>query len=95
MRELRSETRGTLRAKLRYTNQATGGHGDFSVIFGAEGERAGVPVEMIFEPSWWVRVSLRLDDSVDVPGDLSHDRAVSSRIDDICARALVPDLATN
>jgi hypothetical protein len=84
---------GTLRAKFTYTKQATGERGNFTVLFGAEGETAGVPLEMIFQPAWWVRVSLRLDDSIDVPGGPSHDRSVSSRIDDICSRALLPELA--
>lgn len=93
MKKVEAAETGLLRAKFTYTKQANGEGGTFTVLFGADGETAGVPLEMIFQPAWWVRVSLRLDDSVDVPGGPAHDRTVSSRIDDICSRALLPELA--
>ncbi len=79
---------GLLREKFTYRNRTTGDSADFTVTFGTEGALAGVPVEMAFQPSWWVRVQLRLDDSADVPGDPFQDAALASRIDAICSRAL-------
>jgi len=79
---------GLLREKFTYRNRTTGDSADFSITFSTEGAMAGVPIAMAFQPSWWIRVQLRLDDSADVPGDPSQDASLSSRIDSLCAAAL-------
>ncbi len=77
-----------LRGKYTYRNRTTGDDADFSITFGTRGDLAGVPVEMVFQPSWWARVQLRLDDSVDVPEDPVNDRGVYDDISRICGRVL-------
>lgn len=94
VRELEAATPGIVRGRFRYQNMATGSHGDFAVSFGTIGELRAVPVELVFFPSWWVRVRLRLDDAVDVPGDIGSDRRLSAGIRDICGRALRHEVAT-
>lgn len=79
---------GLLREKFTYRNRTTGDSADFSITFGIEGAMAGVPVAMTFQPSWWMQVHLRLDDTADVPDDPSQDASLASRIDSLCTTAL-------
>lgn len=91
VRKVEAAGPGRLRQKFTYRNRTTGDSADFYVTVGTEGALAGVPVEMAFNPSWWLRVQLRLDDSADVPGDPSQDVSLSSRIDHLCTAALGKD----
>ena len=40
---------------------------------GLEGALAGIPIEVIYQPHWWLRIEMSLDDSVDVPLDPAND----------------------
>jgi hypothetical protein len=44
-------------------------------------------VQIVFQPSFWLRVELRPDDQADAPADPSRDRSVLSRIRAVCAGA--------
>jgi hypothetical protein len=57
------------------------------VAFEPTGPCAFVPVQIRFQPNWWLRVELRLDDAVDVPADPAADAAMLARIREICAGA--------
>jgi len=51
-----------VRAKFEIRTRATGDRTDFELVYGLEGELAGVPVLITFQPRWWLRVQLHLDD---------------------------------
>jgi hypothetical protein len=46
-----------------------------------------LPVQIFYQPSFWLRVELRLDDAADVPLDPAADGAILTRIRGICAGA--------
>src|SRR6185503_1261367 len=52
----------------------------FSITYSPEWTVAALPVQIVFQPSFWLRVELRLDDQADAPADPSRDRSVLSRI---------------
>jgi len=51
-----------VRAKFEIRTRATGDRTDFELVYGLEGELAGVPVLISFQPRWWLKVALHLDD---------------------------------
>jgi IS5 family transposase len=77
--------RDLLRAHVVVRNRATGATSDFSITYGTTGALAGVPVAVRFQPNWWFRVELELDERADVPPDPAGDIAVSRRIATLCA----------
>ena len=46
-----------------------------------------LPVQFFYQPSFWIRVELRLDDSIDPPADPASDSTVLTRIRAICGAA--------
>lgn len=54
-----------VRAKFEIRTRATGERTDFELVYGLEGELAGVPVVITFQPRWWLKVALHLDDERD------------------------------
>jgi hypothetical protein len=42
---------------------------------------------MLYQPNFWLRIELRLDDGADAPAGLGANQAVQSRIRAICADA--------
>lgn len=42
------------------------------------------PVQIIYQPNWWLRIELRVDDAVEAPPDPGRDAATLRRIRDIC-----------
>jgi hypothetical protein len=59
----------------------------FSVTYSPEPAGPALPVQIVFQPSFWLRVELRLDDEADVPADPSSDGAMLTRLRAICAGA--------
>ncbi|HUX16595.1 MAG TPA: hypothetical protein VMW52_08990 [Phycisphaerae bacterium] len=54
-----------VKAKFEIRTLATGAKTDFELVYGAEGDLAGVPVLIAFQPRWWLKVALHLDDDRD------------------------------
>lgn len=79
--------RNLLRTEISIRNRATGSTSGFVIIYGAEGPFAGVPVYAQYQPRWWFRVELELDESGDVPVDPAEEATVRHRIDALCASA--------
>jgi hypothetical protein len=48
---------------------------------------APLPVQIFYQPSFWLRVELRLDEAAEVPADPAADSAMLSRMRAICAGA--------
>jgi len=51
-----------VKAKFEIRTLATGAKTDFELVYGVEGDLAGVPVLITFQPRWWLKVALHLDD---------------------------------
>ena len=77
-----------VRGEYTIRNRETGGTTEFAVTYGVNGALADVPVQASYQPKWWFKVELQLDDTVDVPEDPSGDDSLSKRIGEICSRAL-------
>jgi hypothetical protein len=67
----------------------------FSAAFDP-GAPASLPVQVVFQPNFWIRVELRLDESADAPADPAADPGTLERIRALCAGAVdrVPQTAT-
>lgn len=59
----------------------------FSVTYSPEQGGSVLPVQIFYQPSFWLRIELRLDDDVDAPADPAADGSVLARIRAICAGA--------
>jgi hypothetical protein len=57
----------------------------FAVTYAPDG--GALPVQIFYQPSFWLSVELRLDDAVDVPADPAADGSVLTRIRAICGSA--------
>lgn len=88
MRTRTRELHNLIRADLVITNRSTRAKTDFSVTFGTEGDLEGVPVHARYQPKWWFRIELELDDEADVPADPARDPAVLAGIDQLCRSAV-------
>lgn len=80
--------RNLLRTELAVRNRATGSTTGFVIVYGTEGPLAGVPVYAQYQPNWWFRVELELDEDSDVPVDPAEEAAVRDRIDTMCGSRL-------
>ena len=75
-----------IRGTFVVRNRTTGSTTEFTVTYGTDGGLAEVPVHAAYEPHWWLKIELLLDDSLAVPPDPAADRAVLDRIERICRR---------
>jgi hypothetical protein len=73
-----------LRTEFAVRNRATGSTTDFRVTYGTEGSLAGVPVYAQYQPNWWFKVELELDEGADVPDDPAGQLSIRQRIDAQC-----------
>lgn len=73
-----------LRADVLVRNRATGSTTEFRVTYGTEGSLAGVPVSAQYQPNWWFKIELELDEDVDVPDDPANQASLRQRIDALC-----------
>jgi len=69
-------------------NTATKTATKFVVTFEPAVAAATLPVQIIYQPNWWLNVELRIDDDADVPTDPGADETTLARIDEICASAM-------
>ena len=87
--ELRTQTgvyEHVLRTDIAVKNRATGWTTGFSITYGAEGQLAGVPIVATYQPNWWFKVKLELDDAQDVPPDPADNASIDQRISQLCLR---------
>lgn len=74
------------RVEFAVFNRTTRSVTRFSAMF-LPGATPPLPVQLLFQPNFWVRVELRLDDGADAPADPSADAATLARIRSICSGA--------
>jgi hypothetical protein len=77
--------RNLLRTEVSVRNRVTGSKSGFSITFGTDGALAGIPVSAVYQPNWWFKVELELDEDQDVPSDPAADSQVSQRIAALCS----------
>jgi hypothetical protein len=57
-----------LRARFRIWNRQTNEwSGEFVAVYGVSGEWTGVPLRLTYQPRWWLRTELTIDDSPAAP----------------------------
>jgi len=76
--------RNLLRSDIAVRNRATGFTTSFSITYGADGPLAGVPVAARYQPNWWFKIELELDDGQEVPPDPAADPSIGRRIAQLC-----------
>ena len=69
-------------------NRQTGSTTDFGVTYGTEGAFAGVPLRATYQPNWWFKIQLDLDDALDLPADPGGDAMTLGRLADVCGSAV-------
>lgn len=79
-----------IRAEVVIQNRATRVSTTFAIAFQGDGPEAFVPVQIVYQPRWWLRVELQRDDAADVPADPGRDARLLARIRDICTAAARP-----
>jgi hypothetical protein len=77
--------RDLLRSQISVRNQATGSTSGFAITYGTEGALAGVPIAATYQPNWWFKVELELDEEQDVPPDPAGDASLGRRIAVLCS----------
>jgi hypothetical protein len=91
--EMRTATVGAVifpvlwRSDLAVRNRTTGRVTRFAATYVPTAEGVTRPVQLIYQPNWWLKIELRLDDAAEAPPDPGHDAATLRRIYDICAAA--------
>ena len=59
----------------------------FAVTYVSDADGSVLPVQIFYQPSFWLRIELRLDDAADAPADPAAGQAALARIREICAAA--------
>jgi hypothetical protein len=75
-----------LRTDVAVRNRTTGDTTGFRVTYGPDEDLAGIPITAPYQPNWWFKVELELDDDQDVPPDPASDRGTRDRIAALCSR---------
>lgn len=71
-------------ADFSVRNRTTGELTKFGVTYAPDSSGNLLPVQIFYQPSFWLRVELRLDDEADAPPDPAGDGALLARMRDIC-----------
>jgi hypothetical protein len=74
-----------IRTELSIRNRTTTDITKLGITYSPEGSAAALPVQIFYQPSFWLRIELRQDDDADVPADPAADRAMLNRIRALCA----------
>lgn len=77
--------RNLLRSDIVVRNRTTGYTAGFKITYGTDGALAGIPVAATYQPNWWFKVELELDDDQDMPPDPAGDPGIRQRIAVLCS----------
>jgi hypothetical protein len=77
--------RNLLRTDVVLRNRKTGSLDNFSIAYGIDAPLAGVPVFVRYQPNWWFKVELVLDDNQQVPADPEDEAIMQRRIAATCS----------
>jgi hypothetical protein len=78
------------RADFLIRNQRTRDESTFTMAYVPAADAAPVPVQIAFQPNFWLHVELRLDGSASVPDEPAADAGTLARMRAICASAAGP-----
>jgi hypothetical protein len=76
-----------IRGAFAIRNRTTGNTTRFVTTYGSRGALAGIPVEAVYQPHWWLKVELALDDGIDVPTDPATDDRLLRQTQHLCDAA--------
>jgi hypothetical protein len=74
-----------MRTQFSIRNRTTTDVTKFGLTYSPDDGAAPLPVQIFYQPSFWLRIELRLDDDADVPADPAADGAMLTRMRAICA----------
>jgi hypothetical protein len=77
--------RDLLRSDITVRNRTTGYTAGFKITYGTDGALAGIPVAATYQPNWWFKVELELNDDQEMPPDPAGDPEVRRRIAVLCS----------
>ena len=77
--------RDLLRSDITVRNRTTGYTAGFKLTYGTAGALAGIPVAATYQPNWWFKVELELNDDQEMPPDPAGDPGIRGRIAVLCA----------
>jgi hypothetical protein len=76
--------RNVMRADITLKSRTAGSGSSFSIAYGTEGALAGVLVWARYQPNWWFKIELELDEDGQAPPEPANDRSIRDRIAAIC-----------
>ena len=74
-----------VRADITLRSRTDGSTSSFSVAYGTEGELAATLVWARYQPNWWFKVELELDEEEHAPPEPANDRSIRARIAALCS----------
>jgi hypothetical protein len=80
-----------IRGDFSIRNLRSGRRTQFVITYGSRGALVGVPIEAEYQPHWWLKLELSLDEHIDVPNDPAVDAEVEHQIRRICEKAQSSD----
>jgi hypothetical protein len=79
--------RDLIRGEFTIHKRTSGYTTRFAITYGRSGALARVPVQATYQPRWWLKLELVLDEHLAVPRDPGDSKATSDRIREICRKA--------
>jgi hypothetical protein len=73
-----------MRAELAVIRRENGETTTFSMTYASDSTGIPLPVQVFYQPSFWISIELRQDDAADVPPDPAESRSTLTRIQAIC-----------
>jgi len=77
-----------IRTEVSGRNRATQEATKFAVTYSPDRTAPPLPIQIFYQPNFWLSVELRLDDTADVPPDPASDQTALARIRAICDTAI-------
>lgn len=76
-----------IRDEFAIRNRTTSDVTRFAVTYAPDESGPALPVQIFYQPSFWIRVELRLDDAINPPADPAEDHVMLEKIRAICGGA--------
>jgi hypothetical protein len=78
--------RDLLRSEFQIRKRGGDAKTTFWIAYGVSGALAGIPVRAGYQPNWWFKVELELDEHWELPPDPASQDSTRQRIDMLCTR---------
>ena len=80
--------RNLIRTDFSIRNRVTGWMTEFRIVALYRGIPRRITVHAQYQPNWWFRVELELDEGGDAPADPAGDVSIRQRIDTLCRSSM-------